>query len=169
LYDGTRDSSHNYSVTYGIGNVYQTQLDWSHPTLLFNTALLGTSVLGITDEASNNSLWISQFAGSEIADYSMSGVLLSSFTVPFVDITSLALDPADGTLWMGSQSTEGKFYQYSTSGTQLSTVTYANMSGQNTLGGEFAFVVSSPEPASLILFSLGAIGLLAISRRRHKT
>jgi hypothetical protein len=62
---------------------------------------------------------------------------MSSFPVPFTSITCLALDPADNTLWVGSQNTEGSFYQYSKTGTQLSSVFYPAMAGSNTLGGEF--------------------------------
>jgi hypothetical protein len=74
--------------------------------------------------------------------------LISSFTVPFSNITCLAVDPADNTLWMGSQNTEGTFYQYSKSGTALGSVFYPALSGQNTIGGEFQAVVSGVSPGS---------------------
>ncbi len=77
---------------------------------------------------------------------SLTGALLSSFTVPFTGVSCLALDPADGTLWMGSQNTKGTFYQYSQAGTRLRTRTYGNLLGQNTLGGEFPPAPDAPPP-----------------------
>jgi len=77
---------------------------------------------------------------------SLFGTLISSFTVPFTSITYRALDPTDNTLWMGSQNTEGMFYQYSKTGTQLSSVFYPALATQNTLGGEFQAVA----PAALL-------------------
>jgi hypothetical protein len=66
---------------------------------------------------------------------------------------SLALDPADGTLWMGSQGTLGTFYRYTQSGVLLQTRVYSSLARQNTLGGEFpvtnsASVLPTPTPAA---------------------
>jgi PEP-CTERM motif len=142
--------------------------DWTAPTTLFNLGV--TSLLGITYDQTNNSLWISSFGStSTVSDYSLSGTLLSKFNVSPTDLSCLALDPADNTLWMGSQSNEGTFYQYSKGGQLLSTVTYAALANQNTLGGEFNLTPTTvPEPSSLALCGLAGIVGLAITRVRRK-
>ena len=161
FYDGTTDGSFNYSVDYSGGGVYRMNSDWSQSTLLFNSV---TNALGITYDPSNNSLWISSFNTNTVVDYSLTGTPLSSFSVPFSKITCLALDPADQTLWMGSQSTEGTFYQYSKAGAQLNTQFYSALANQNTLGGEFAV----PEPGTIGLLGLGSAVLVLGAWRRRK-
>lgn len=170
FYDGTRDATHNYSVDFGTGRVYQMNLDWSNATLLFDTGFGGGNALGITFDATNNSLWVSQWGGTTIGDFSLGGALLSSFSTTFSGISSLALDPADNTLWMGSQGTEGTFYQYSKGGVLLSSPSYGALVGQNTLGGEFPFAAGPvvPEPATLTLFAIGMAGMAGYGWRRRK-
>ncbi len=134
IYDGTTDTMLNYSIDFNTGNVYSFNTDWTNPTYLFTTA---PGFLGITYDQTDNSLWLSNFNGTTVEHRSFFGTLISSFTVPLSSITCLALDPSDDTLWMGSQLTEGTFYQYSKTGTQLSSVFYPAMASQDTLGGEF--------------------------------
>ena len=69
----------------------------------------------------------------------MDGKVLSSFSAGFRSISCLALDHADGTLWVGSQGSMGTFTQFDKDGTKLGSVTYGALADQNTLGGEFAF------------------------------
>jgi hypothetical protein len=162
FYDGASDGTHNYAVDpNGNGTVYQTDASWANAVALFS---IGTGFLGITYDATNNSLWISNFAGTGVRDYSLAGALLSSFSTPFYHTTSLAMDPADNTLWMGSQLTPGTFYQYSRLGVQLSTATYGSLANQNTIGGEFAFTV--PEPSAMVMLLVAFAVLLAFRRAR---
>ncbi len=165
FYDGTTDGTHNYSVGFTDGLVYQMNLDWSKPVVLFDTHA-GAGDLGITYDSANNSIWVSSFVSNSVTDYTLSGTVLSSFTGPNVELTSLAYDPSDGTLWMGSQNQEGTFWQYSTSGVQLQSQFYAALAGQNTLGGEFS-INAVPEPSSLALCGLGALALAGYARRRR--
>ena len=134
FYDGASDGTHNYSIDYFSGGVYRMNADWSSPTLLFNAP---SCYLGITYDRATDTLWISQFCGSTVEHRSLSGAILSSFTVPFTSVTCLAIDPADATLWMGTQNDLGTFYQYSQAGALLNTATYTELIDQNTLGGEF--------------------------------
>jgi hypothetical protein len=160
FYDGTQDGRSNYSIDYGAGGVYRFDQNWANPAFLFSVNASGW--LGITYDPTNNSLWVSDFGGNTVADYSMSGTALSSFTTPFGAITSLAMD-TNHTLWMGSQGTLGTFYNYSTAGALLGTVTYSQLLNQNTLGGE---ITSTPEPGTLLLIGTGVVALASRLRRK---
>jgi hypothetical protein len=160
FFDGTTDGSHNFSVDFDTGDVFQFDTNWANPVLLFSVS---SAHLGITYDPTNNSLWISEYIGSDVENYTLAGELLSSFPTSVGAITSLALDPADNMLWMGSQATKGTFYQYSKAGLQFDTVTYHDLLSQNTLGGEFNFNV--PEPCGILTCLFGC--LIAIAYRRH--
>ena len=173
LYDGATDGTVNYSVDFGSGRVYQFDRDWSTPTLLFNSGLGGGNALGITYDTGTGTLWVSEWNGTTVKNYTLGGTLLSSFSTCFNEIASLAYDSADGTLWMGTQSDLGTnprtLYQYSTAGLLLSTETYASLVNKNYLGGEFNVVARAvPEPASLTLLGIAAIsgGVVRFRRKR---
>jgi hypothetical protein len=162
--DGTSDGVHNYGVGYNFDYiVYQMNLDWSNPVELFTVS---TMSLGITYDPINQSLWISDgFSSSLVHDYSLSGTLLFSFNTSADFITALAMDYTDGTLWLAHahkdgvfSRTDGVYQQYDRNGNLLQTVTYANMAGSYTLGGEFANI---PEPGTLWLLTAAA-GLLIL-------
>ena len=172
FFDGTTDGTHNYSVNYNIGseNVYQTDRNWQTPVALFQVP---EAYLGITYDRTNNSLWISNFNGTTVSDYSLTGTLLSSFNTTFNSITCLSLDPADNTLWMGSQNTKGTFYQYSKGGVFLQSDTYAALANQNTLGGEFNIAAPAVPEASTtvslgLLLALGLGGVTIAARRKTR-
>ena len=75
---------------------------------------------------------------------------------------ALALDHADGSLWLVKWTQYGDFYQFDKSGNLLSTVHYPGLIRANPLGGEFAI----PGPAALPLLVAG--GLFATKRRRRE-
>lgn len=165
FYDGTSDGTFNYSVSYREGGVYRFNSDWSIPVLLFGT---NDGDLGITYDVTNNSVWVSSYLNDTVTNYALDGTVLSSFSTGFGLISSLALDSADDTLWMGSQATLGVFYQFSKAGVLLSTETYAPLFGQNTLGGEFQVrngVI--PEPSAIALAGMGLVGVGLAARRRR--
>ena len=119
--------------------------------------------IGITFDPSNDSLWISGWYKSEIRDYSLTGQLLSSFSVSHNEITALALDPATETLWSANRNVWGLFEEYSKTGQLLSTQYYPELSGMNVLGGE----IPVPEPATAGLLTLGLL-LICCSKAKQK-
>ena len=105
FWDGATDGVFIYSVDYHNGGVYKFNADWTNPQLFFVTP---PDYLGITFDVTTNTIWISVF--HRLVEHRMlNGSLISFFTVPFTSISCLALDPADHTLWMGSQANEGTF------------------------------------------------------------
>lgn len=176
LFDATSDGQYNYYVQhYGITNnglatenVYRTDLDWSDPTPLFSLQTVpGGSAgefLGITYDSGNQSLWIGGWnLNNQIRNYSLSGTLLSQFST-VGQVGSLALDPADGTLWMTRDHT-ALLFQYARDGTLLQSGTVAGLPQFGFLSGEFART-SVPEPAPLALLGLGAVCAAGFGRRR---
>jgi len=167
-YDGTTNGVNNFVVNFDNGTIYRTGLNYSNPTALFN-ASNAFSVMGITYDSANNSLWVSGWSNNKISDYSLTGVLLTSFTVPVSDIASLAYDQTDGTLWFGTQHDLGSsrtLYQYSTAGLQLSTAQYSGLANDNFLGGEFALSSAVPEPSTWAMMILGFAGIGFLAYRR---
>jgi hypothetical protein len=157
IYDGTTDGQFNYAVDLGDSGVYQFAVDWSGPTLLFANA---PDFLGITYDPSDDSFWLANWWTNVIEHRDRSGNVLGSFNADHFHryLTALALDPADGTLWVGSQDARGEFAQYSRSGTLLSTASYGF--GYNVLGGEFEYtgtVVPEPSAGLLLLLGLSAL------------
>ena len=159
-WDGTTDMSSNYVMDYSGGAVYRTDRAWANETLLFNVGTFGER-LGITYDFTDNTLWLSGWNQGFVEHRMMDGTLLGSWATPFNSISCLALDHVTNTLWMGSQTTQGTFYQYAKDGTAMGSVFIQDLATQNTLGGEFQAV---PEPATFVVVG---IGLLALIRRRR--
>jgi hypothetical protein len=134
FYDGATDGRFNYSVDFYGGGVYRFNSNWSNPVLLFPTA---PGYMGITFDIATNTLWLSFYNGNMVEHRSLTGAVISSFSVAATP-SALALDPADGTLWLTAQQPQGILFQYSQSGVPLGSVAYPELVDQNTLGGEFA-------------------------------
>jgi hypothetical protein len=167
IYDGTTDGTFNYAVNYNDGVVYRFNSDWTTAVALFDAGT-NTNFVGITYDSTNNSLWISGWGDTMVHNYTMDGTLLSSFSTGHITNGALALDSADGTLWLRNFQTTGQFEQYSKTGTLLSTQDFALA---NTFGGEFAFTGGAqavPEPASLTMLGIGAFGTIGFAWRRRK-
>jgi hypothetical protein len=159
-YDGATDGVHNYFASL-FGNVYQTNLDWSNPTLLFNA---GSQNYNLTYDPTNNSLWIGGWVTGGIADYTLGGRLLSSFDTGLgFTLSGLALDPADNTLWFAHEVNQ-TLYQFTKTGTFLSSEHYSQLGSADIFGAEFQF--TTPEPGT---FSLGVVACLAIAWRRRRS
>ncbi len=164
FFDGTTDGKSNYSVDWDTGDVWQFDRNWANGSVLFTLPGGSGGYLGITYDPSNNSLWVSGWNSGVIENRAMNGTILSSFATTFSDITCLGMEYSTGTLWMGTQTAEGNFYNYSTNGGFLGSVSYNDMTAVNTLGGEFNIV---PEPCTLALFAIGAGSALLRGRRRR--
>ena len=179
--DGTTNGSFNYTWSVTSGIAYQLNLDWTNPVSLFTLGNASGTRLGITYDASNNSLWIAGFdgtIGTLISDYSLTGTLLSSFNIGHSFSGALALDPADGTLWLSHLNSGGTLtleqYARSASGsfgvtqTMLSSQTYTGIS-DGAFGGEFQYTGTVvPEPSTwTMLVGGGLLVAFSSTRRRH--
>src|SRR5205085_111064 len=131
----------------------------------------------ITYDPSNQSLWIAEHEDplgtdyGDLFDFALDGTVLRFLRGVVGGIpTCLALDPADNTLWMGSREQLGTFYQYTREGSFRGSVTYPELTDQNTLGGEFAFFIPAavPEPSTLTLLGLGIAGSVGFGWRRAR-
>jgi hypothetical protein len=157
-YDSTTDGTFNYLVGFGNQAVYRTNLDYTGATQLFGG--LGELFLGITYDRTNNSLWISSWSGTVVRNYSLGGTLLGSFNVPNVNNGALALDPATDTLWIADRTQQGRYREFTKSGTLLQNILIPALQSQNVLGGEFAFV-AVPEPTTIALISTAGVVMAA--------
>ena len=119
----------------------------------------------MTYDPTNNSLWISGIGDWDvIADFSLTGTLLSSFSTGMRGRYALAFDPADATLWFNNSNL---LYQYSTSGVLLQSGTPSGLPDADFLAGEFAEAPAVPIPAALPLFASG-LGVMAWWARQKK-
>jgi len=169
--DGTTDGAHNYVVGFDDGVVYRTGLDWSSPQALFGLPTDYDRWFGITYDAADNTLWTSMWFADTIAHWSLTGTLLGALSTGVNGMTSLALDPADRTLWFGTQGDLSEatrtFYQFSRDGSLMDTAQYSGLTNYDCMGGEFAVTARAiPEPTTLGLMGMGLVGL-ALRRRRR--
>ena len=180
--DGTTDGRRNYAVGTEVdvnGNhfafVAAFGRDWDSQSTLFRVAIPSYAD-GITYDPTNDSLWITveslTTAGGQLQNYSMSGVLLSSFETTAAN--ALAMDYADDTLWV-IKGPGTAFEQYSRSGAFLQSVYYGAVAGGlSTSGMEFDLagherVVDPgavPEPQVAALLGIGFAGVITMRRRR---
>jgi hypothetical protein len=114
--------------------------------------------------ATDGSFWLSQYGLPDLVEHrSAAGTLLGSFNSGLAGSQGLALDPIDGTLWLGQGFT---LYQFTQAGVPLQNVTYARPTGQ-WFGMEFDTTpVLEPEPSGLLLLLMG-MPLLLVRRLKR--
>ena len=161
LHDGTSDGSYNYSVNYTTGDLIRFDRNWASPVALFNVTADIPGGGWITMNASDGTFWVSQWGGPDLVVHlSSTGSLLSSFNSGVFGSAGLALDPVDGTLWMGDSTMT--LHQFSQGGVPLQSVGYA-VAG-SWYGMEFD-TTPVPEPGAIVLAAVGA--LVGLARLRN--
>jgi len=135
-WDGTTDGTSNFAID-SAGTVARYDADWTNPVVLFDAGGLGA----VTYDPTNDSLWVSQFGTTTIVEYDMRGTALRSFDTGHDKNMALALDHADGTLWIHDRNARGTYEQWTKDGTRLTRRAIAGMEGQNALAGEFQFAL----------------------------
>ncbi len=146
-HDGATDGQYNYAISWTTGSLYRYNMNWQNPEYLFN---VGSDALTITYDPTNDSFWITTWGTGKVKNYSRAGGLLSSFSTRATHNAGLALDYADGTLWMSEHATS-TLVQYTKAGVFLGEKTYSSLTG-GVWGAEFAYGV--PEPSTVLLFAL---------------
>ncbi|MFG0331453.1 MAG: hypothetical protein ACF8PN_16310 [Phycisphaerales bacterium] len=137
-WDGTTDGVSNYAIDSS-GDVYRYDRDWTNESLLFATP---RGIGSLTFDLENGTMWVSSFGDTDITEYTMTGIILSSFSTGHTQNMALAYDHADGTLWLHDRTTQGTFEQWTRDGVRLQRIAVPGMSTQNALAGEFAFPAS---------------------------
>jgi hypothetical protein len=131
-WDGTTDGQSNYVGTTS-GDIWQLDLDWQNPVQLFPGHAIGSLAYDPTDD----SFWVGGFLTSAVEHYSRAGTLLGSIPTGHTKNMALALDHADGTLWLHDRNSPGTLEQWSKGGTLLQRIAVPGLGLYNALGGEF--------------------------------
>jgi hypothetical protein len=119
----------------------------------------------ITMNPLDGSFWISQWGGpDQVNHYTNSGTLLSSFNSGVFGSTGLALDPLDGTLWMGDSNLV--LHQFSQAGAPLQSIGYGLQGSW--YGMEFDTRIVVPEPSAAVLCVIGALISCCIAAKRKR-
>jgi hypothetical protein len=149
LLDGATDgAAHNYACEFvpselfsGNNGVWQFDLDWKSPTLLFS---VNVSLLGISYDRIDQKLWISRDGGN-IQEVTLDGTVVREFYPGVGRWTALAWERSTDTLWANNFGSN-TFRQWHKDGTLIDEVMIDGLLPFVT-GGEFAV----PEPTSVIL------------------
>lgn len=162
-YDGTTDGQHNFaSVSMnGAWNLYKFDRDWQNPAFVS-----GGFGMGLTYDPYDDTFYTTSTGGANVVrQFTKTGVFIRQFASPSGEAWTLALDPADRTLWRQFQ--DGTFEQYSLSGVLLDRFTISDTFGAAIQNGiEFDMSVV-PEPGSLFALVAGVTGL-GVGRRRSR-
>jgi hypothetical protein len=177
--DGTTDGTYNYATRSG--DVYQFNSDWTNALAIPGLTGQGLSA-AITYDYRKDMFWV---ASGEL----MIGVSRTGVIVPFYsfymsesilnDLSALAFDPADNTLWISSYQLNGTvLQQYSTAPNTQGSLKRVPLSREvidfQPTGMEFALrsdgpVTSVPEPGSLLLVLSSLLGLGVCRRKALNT
>lgn len=160
--DGATDGRFNYSVRQDstllepLGSrslaraaLYQFDRDWSKPKVLFSLHPEG-GYFGVAYDVAGDSFWFTRNTGSggRIEQWNREGELLSTpIAVPWSDLTGIAVDPKDGTLWVARSDSTGamRLENFGASGEHLGSLDLASLPPIWHPGGaEFIWPAASP-------------------------
>ncbi len=191
--DAAFDGQNAYIVAglFGSAGVFQYNGDFSGPgTLLFNIpGAPENTAQGITYDTRTNTIWTSDYDFGATATGGLvrqwdpnTGLQMASF--PVVDNlgnasernTALAYDVSDDTFWMNAHVEDtlglgygiGELWQFDRAGNFLQKIHGAAAGGPTNIlywGGE---IYTIPEPSSMVLATLGLIGLAVLGWRRKR-
>jgi hypothetical protein len=162
--DGTTDGTHNYTVDFYNGNVYQTDTSFNNAHVLF-TPGGALQMIGITYDTGSDLIWIADRYGNpgRITEYFANGLQVYSFNTGISNISALAYQESHNTLWvtttLGCANGGTCLYEYDKTGNLLSSFSIPVY--DNIIGGEINPV---PEPGTLLLFGSGALGVIGVIR-----
>ena len=166
--DSTSNGVSNFLVSFADGGVYKTDRDYTNATLLFTA---DQDSIGISYQAANNSLWVADWVGTNVTNYTMGGTVLSSFSTGHSENGGLAYNPNDNTLWLVNDN-DGILEQYSLGGTLLGNNDLGGAGTGYVLGAEFDLGGGRggavPEPATWALMTSG-FGLAGAALRRRRS
>jgi hypothetical protein len=135
MLDGTTDGANNYSSVWSSTGVVITDEFFQDGSVLFDP---GFSIIGITYDPTDNTLWVISDDDSSIYQFALDGTQLSSFDAALPDRDCcLAYDPVNDSLWIGLNGSN-TLYEFAKDGTQLDSVTIAGWSPSNQWGAEIA-------------------------------
>lgn len=158
-YDAAFDGTNIYMVHWGgatDGQVWRYDNNYANGQFLFN-AIGGD--LGITYDSGNNTIWTTNFGSGAVTEYSLGGVVVSSFNTGTGSVAALAYDAGSDSLWMALND-RGLIAEYDKQGNSITSYQAPNY----VLGGEIAGV---PEPATVASIALG-LAALCFRRKRSR-
>ncbi|MFO0984635.1 MAG: hypothetical protein U1E76_23410 [Planctomycetota bacterium] len=150
--DGATDGvSRNWLAGWNDNSIWQFDLNWGNPTLLFG----GVSPTGVTYDQTTNHLWVIDYATSSIIEFDLAGNQQSSFSYGSSGewLGCLAWEPATDTLW-AEQFASGELRQYDKAGNLLQSVVIPGLAGY-AWGGEFQIGGGGCAPASAANYGTG--------------
>ena len=158
---GTRGRNYGVECCGDVNSVTVANADWSGQRVLFD---LDFHADGIAFDPRDRSLYVSDFLGPQIKQFSLDGRLLNTLKLPQV-LVGLAYDTTTQSFW-GFNRFTNNLVQFDRRGTILADLDIADFAPYNPWGGEMQ-MLAVPEPAALLLAAAGLPVLAGVAARRR--